>query len=357
MAQPRALLRGTGVCVAEHEVTNDMLARILETNDAWIRERSGIVTRYYVEPGVGSSDLGAEAARQAVADADIDPAEIDYLVCATMTPDHYFPGSGTLIQHKLGLDPLPALDLRQQCAGFAYGLQTVDMLIRSGVAKTVLLVGCDVHSALMPHSQTAWDILYGRLPGPLDEAEFARNSQWRHLYVLFGDAAGAMVFTAHDVDDGRGLLGGQLYGDGANKDILYVPGGGSAHRPWVDAEMIERGGTIPIMEGRSVFKLAVTLMPAVTQEVLDAHGYSLDDLDLLVMHQANLRINDAAQKVLGLPDEKVHNNIQKYGNTTSATLPLAYYDAREAGKAPEGALVAFTALGAGLHYGSMLMRV
>ncbi|MEM1205749.1 MAG: 3-oxoacyl-[acyl-carrier-protein] synthase III C-terminal domain-containing protein [Acidobacteriota bacterium] len=356
MAQPRALLLGTGISVARNEVDNDMLARILDTNDAWIQERSGIRTRYYVDPGTGSSELGTEAARQALDRAGVDASEVDYLVCATMTPDHYFPGSGTLIQQQLGMDPLPALDIRQQCAGFAYGLQVVDMLIKSGTAKTVLLVGCDVHSALMPHSETAWDVLYGRNPGPLDEEEFAWNSRHRHLYVLFGDAAGAMVFRAHDADDGRGLIGGKLYGDGAHKDILYVPGGGSANRPWVDAAMIERADTVPFMEGRSVFKLAVTRMPKVTMEVLGDHGYGLDDLDLLIMHQANLRINDAAQKALRLPDGKVHNNIQKYGNTTSATLPLAFFEAQEEGKAPEGSLVAFTALGAGLHYGSMLMR-
>ena len=353
----RALLAGTGISVAEHEVTNEMLARILETDDQWIRDRSGIVTRYYVDPGVGSSDLGAEAGRRALESAGIEPSEVDYLVCATMTPDHYFPGSGTLIQHKLGMPPTPALDLRQQCAGFAYGLQTVDMLIRSGIAETVLLVGCDVHSALMPHSQKAWDVMYGKDPGPLDEAEFQRNSQWRHLYVLFGDAAGAMVFRAHDGDDGRGILASRLYGDGSNSEILYVPGGGSKNRPWVTPEMIQKGDTIPFMDGRQVFKLAVTKMPEVTVEVLESAGYGLGDLELLIMHQANLRINDAAQKQLGLPDEKVHNNIQKYGNTTSATLPLAFHEAAEAGKAPEGTLVAFTALGAGLHYGSVLMRV
>ena len=209
----------------------------------------------------------------------------------------------------------------------------------------------------MPHSQHSWDVLYGRDPGPVDEEEFARNSRYRHLYVLFGDAAGAMVFRAHEADDGRGILGGKLYGDGGHKDILYVPGGGSARRPFVDAEMIESGDTVPFMEGRSVFKLAVTRMPQVTKEVLGMYDYSLDDLDLLIMHQANLRINDAAQKALRLPDDKVHNNIQKYGNTTSATLPLAFFEAQEAGKAPEGSLVALTALGAGLHYGSMLMRV
>jgi 3-oxoacyl-[acyl-carrier-protein] synthase-3 len=140
-------------------------------------------------------------------------------------------------------------------------------------------------------------------------------------------------------------------------DILYVPGAGSLHRPWVDAEMIEQAVHVPVMDGRQVFKLAVTRMPQVTKEVLGGYGYGLDDLGLLIMHQANLRINEAAQRSLGLPDEKVHNNIQKYGNTTSATLPLAFHEARQEGKAPEGALVAFTVLGAGLHWGSMLMRV
>lgn len=357
MTQPRALLLGTGISVAPHRVDNHMLSRILDTNDEWIKERSGIETRYYVDPGVGSSDLGAEASRRALEAAGVAAAEIDYIVCATMTPDHYFPGAGTLIQAKLGMDPTPVLDLRQQCAGFAYGLQVVDMLIRSGIAKKVLLVGTDVHSALMPHTKLAWDVLYGVEPGPLPPAEFERNSRYRHLYVLFGDAAGAMVFTAHEADDGRGILGHALYGDGNHKGILYVPGGGSAYRPWVDAEMIERGDTVPVMEGKTVFKLAVTAMPRVTKEVLEKSGYTLEDLDLLVMHQANLRINEAAQKVLGLPAGKVHNNIQKYGNTTSATLPLCFFEAQQEGKAPQGSLVSFTALGAGLHYGSVLMRV
>jgi 3-oxoacyl-[acyl-carrier-protein] synthase-3 len=356
MAELRAVLAGTGVCVAPQRVDNEMLSRILETNDAWVRERSGIETRYYVEPGTGSSDLGADAARQALAAAGVETNEVDYLVCATMTPDHYFPGVGTMIQAKLGMDPRPALDLRQQCAGFAYGLQVVDMLIRSGVARTVLLVGTDVHSALMPHTKRAWEVLYGRDPGPLPAEEFERNSRFRHLYVLFGDAAGAMVFRAEQNTE-RGILAHKLVGDGNHKDILYVPGGGSAYRPWVDVEMIERGDTVPVMEGRSVFKLAVTAMPRVTREVLELAGHTLDDLDLLVMHQANLRINEAAQKALGLPGERVHNNIQQYGNTTSATLPLAFHEARQAGKAPPGALVAFTALGAGLHYGSVLMRL
>jgi 3-oxoacyl-[acyl-carrier-protein] synthase-3 len=355
MARKRAVLEGTGVCVVGNEVDNHMLARIMDTNDSWIRERSGIVTRYYTEPGFGASDLGAAAARQALERADIGASEIDYLVVATMTPDHYFPGCGTLIQNKLGIDPLPALDLRQQCAGFAYGLQVVDMLISSGTARTVLLVGTDNHSCLLPYSKKTWEVLFDG--GELPEEDHAWNTRHRHLAVLFGDGAGAMVFRASDADDGRGILTSALYGDGGHKDILYVPGVGSAYRPWVDAAMLERGDGVPFMDGRSVFKLAVTNMPKVTRKVLKQAGYSLDDLDLLVMHQANLRINEASQKVLKLPPEKVHNNIQKYGNTTSATLPLCFFEAQEEGKAPEGSLVAFTALGAGLHYGSVLMRV
>jgi 3-oxoacyl-[acyl-carrier-protein] synthase III len=356
MTEARAVLAGTGIAVPPLEVDNHMLARIIETSDEWVRERSGVVTRYYVEPGVGSADLGAEAARRALEDAGIGTDEVDYLVCATMTPDHYFPGSGTLLQQKLGMRPLPALDIRQQCAGFAYGLQVVDALIRGGIARTVLLVGTDVHTSLMPFSAQTFEVLHGRDPGPLPAEDFEWNSRFRHLLVLFGDAAGAMVFRAEKAN-GRGILDSALYGDGNHKDILYVPGGGSARRPFVSCDMIREADTVPVMDGRAVFKLAVTRMPEATVEVLKRQGYTTKDLDLLIMHQANLRINEKAQQILGLPDDKVYNNIQKYGNTTSATLPLAFHEARQAGMAPEGALVAFTALGAGLHWGTVLMRV
>ena len=358
MTEARAVLAGTGIAIPPLEVDNHMLARIIETDDAWIRERSGIVTRYYVEAGVASSDLGAEAARAALANAAIEAGEIDYVVCATMTPDHYFPGTGTLIQQKLGIGPLPVLDIRQQCAGFAYGLQVVDALIRSGIARTVLLVGADVHTSLMPFSERTFEVLFGRDPGPLSPEDFAWNSQFRHLLVLFGDGGGAMVFRRGGAGDGdRGILGAALYGDGNHREILYVPGGGSVRRPWVSCEMIRRAETVPVMDGRAVFKLAVTRMPEVTRQVLRDCGRGLEDLDLLVMHQANLRINEASQRALGLPDQKVHNNIQRYGNTTSATLPIAFYEAQQAGKAPAAALVAFTALGAGLHWGSVLVRI
>lgn len=356
MSEIRAVLAGTGIAIPPHEIDNNMLAKIIETSDEWVRERSGIVTRYYVDPGVGSAELGAEAAKNALADAGLPAEEIDYIVCATMTPDHYFPGTGTLLQQKLGIGARPALDIRQQCAGFAYGLQVVDGLIRSGIAKNVLLVGSDVHTSLMPFSDRTFEVLHGRDPGPLSEEDFTWNSKFRHLLVLFGDGAGAMVFKAGD-DPSRGILTSALYGDGNHMDILHVPGLGSKRRPFVTCEMIQKAETVPVMDGKAVFKLAVTRMPEVTREVLARLNYTFDDLDLLIMHQANLRINEAAQKAMKLPSEKVHNNIQKYGNTTSGTLPIAFHEAKQLGKAPEGALVAFTALGAGLHWGSVLMRV
>jgi 3-oxoacyl-[acyl-carrier-protein] synthase-3 len=353
----RARFAGSGTAVPPRVIDNANLARVIETSDDWVRERSGILERRIVEAGVASSDLGAQAAQAALDDAGLAADEIDYIVCATMTPDHYFPGCGTLIQQKLGMKPVPALDIRQQCAGFAYGLQLVDALVRSRVATRVLLVGTDVHSALMPFSDRTWAMLEGRDEGPLSAEDYAWNSRFRNLLVLFGDGAGAMVFRASDEDDGKGILGAKLFGDGRHQDILTVPGLGSSRRPFVTAEQIAAADTVPVMDGRKVFKLAVTLMPQVAAGLLAEHGYTVADLDLLVMHQANLRINEAAQKAMGLPDSKVHNNIQKYGNTTSATLPLCFHEARLAGKAPEGALVEFVALGAGLHWGAALLRL
>jgi len=349
-------MAGSGIAIPPNRIDNQMLSRVMDTNHEWIIERSGITTRYYVDSGVGASDLGAEAARAALEDAGTEADEVDYIVCATMTPDHYFPGAGTMIQEKLGLGPRPALDIRQQCAGFAYGLQMVDALIRSGQARTVLLVGCEVHTALMPYSERTWQAIYDESV-ELTPEEVESNNRYRHLLVLFGDGAGAMIFKAHEEDDGRGIMGSVLLGDGNHREILAVPGGGSSRRPWVDPEMITAGDTVPVMDGRKVFKLAVTSMPRITRRVLEESDLTIDDLDLLVMHQANLRINEAAQRALKLPDEKVHNNIQSYGNTTAGTLPICFHEAKLEGKAPEGSLVAFTALGAGLHWGSVLMRV
>ena len=244
-----------------------------------------------------------------------------------------------------------------QCAGFLSGLQTADAFIRSGMYDRILLVGAEVHSSLMPWPESVWDVMLGKSPGPCDPFWFERATGMRDRAVLFGDGAGAMVLEANATGDGRGFAGFAMYTDGEHWDKLYVPGGGSMSRPYFTPEMFDNLGTIPIVEGRQVFRLAAQLMPAAVHEVLAGNGRTLADMDLLLMHQANLRINEAAQKVLGLPDEKVFNNIQKYGNTTAGTLPIAYHEAKLAGKVKSGSVVVFTALGAGLHWGAGLAIV
>ena len=348
----RTQIAGTGFVTGERLVPNQDLARLMDTSDEWIRERSGIEQRYFVEEGTSTSDLGLGAAEKAIADAGIAKDEIDYIVFATMTPDHYFPGCGGILQHKLGLRTVPALDIRQQCTGFIYGLQVSDALVRSEQAKTVLLVGAEVHSGFMPWTQ--WDHLFGR-EGPVPtEEEKAWNSKFRDRTVLFGDAAGAVVLRAGG--DERGLLGFKVHSDGSSYRALYVPSGGFAQRPYVTADDFNKGRHIPEMDGRQVFKMAVKRMPEVVREVCASQGYAVGDLDLLIAHQANLRINEMVQKALELPAEKVFNNIQRYGNTTAATIPIALDEARKAGRVKPGQLVCFVGLGAGFHWGAALLR-
>jgi 3-oxoacyl-[acyl-carrier-protein] synthase-3 len=338
-------------------VTNEMMGRIMDTTDEWIVPRTGIKERRFVEPGVGSAEIGAKAAEAALADASLTAADIDLIIFATMTPDHYFPGNGGLLASRLGLKTTHALDIRMQCAGFLSGLQTADAFIRSGMYDRILLVGAEVHSGLMPWPESVWDVMLGKSAGPCDAEWYRIATGMRDRAVLFGDGAGAMVLEANVSGDGRGILGFAMYTDGDHWDKLYLPGGGCKSRPFFTPEMFDNLGTIPIVEGRQVFRLATTLMPAAVLDILAANGKTLADLDLLLMHQANLRINEAAQKVLGLPDEKVFNNIQRYGNTTAATLPIVWHEARQEGKVKAGSLVAFTALGAGLHWGAGLAVV
>ena len=350
------VIRSSGSYVPPQVVTNEMISRIMDTTDEWIVPRTGIRERRYVTPGVGPAELAERAARRALEKAGLAPKDVGLVVFATMTPDHYFPGSGGLLAARLGLTTTPALDIRMQCAGFLSGLQTADAFIRSGAFDRVLLVGAEVHSGLMPWPESVWDVMLGRSPGPCDPYWYERATGMRDRAVLFGDGAGAMVLEANESGDGRGFLGIVLKTDGNHWDKLYVPGGGCKSRPYFTPEMFESLGTIPIVEGRQVFRLASLLMPEAVREVLAASGLGLEELDLLLMHQANLRINESVQKVLGLPDEKVFNNIQKYGNTTAATLPLVYDEAVEAGRIGPGSLVGFTALGAGLHWGAALAR-
>jgi 3-oxoacyl-[acyl-carrier-protein] synthase-3 len=354
----RSVIRGTGTYVPPDRVDNHRLARVMDTSHEWIVQRTGIEARHYARPGVATSDLAVPAARAAIEDAGLDPGDIDYVVLATMTPDVYFPGSAPYLQRKLGLGDVPCLDIRQQCAGFVYGLQLADGMIRSGSYGNVLVIGAEVHAGFMPW--TCWDVLLDGVERRLPPEEFALNTSYRDRLALFGDGAGAFVLCAEDDDPGapgsRGIQDVLLHTRGELAEKLYTPAGGSAFRPYFSAEMAARGETVPIVEGREVYRLAVTLMPEVVQALLERNGLSIDDLDLVVMHQANLRINEAVQKRLGLPDEKVFNNIQRYGNTTAATIPLAYHEARQAGHGRPGDLVCFVGLGSGLNWGGVLYR-
>jgi 3-oxoacyl-[acyl-carrier-protein] synthase-3 len=353
---PRAIIVGSGSEIAKNRITNDRLSMVIDTNDAWIRERSGVETRHYVDAGTSTSDLGVAAAEKAIENAGVSRDQIDLVISATMTPDHYFPGNSTIYQTRLGLKAVPCFDIRQQCAGFLYGLQLADAHIRSGMAKTVLLVGAEVHTGFMPFSQKTWDVIHGRDEGPISPEDFEWNSRFRHLLVLFGDAAAAVVVQAHEGSD-RGVVETILCGDGKELEKLYVPGTGFKFRPYTSVEQIERGDHVPVMDGKVVFKMATTKMIEVATEVMRRHGLTVADLSLVLMHQANMRINEYCAKQLGIPPEKVIHNIERYGNTTAATIPLLFDEAARAGRLRPGDWVLMVGFGAGMNWGASLMRV
>ncbi len=349
-------VRGSGMFVPEGVVTNERLSLLMDTSDEWIRQRTGIAERRFARRGQSSAMLGAEAARRALEDAGLEPGDLDLIVFATMTPDHYFPGNGGLLARSLGLDRTHAIDLRMQCAGFLSGLHVSDAFIRAGAARRILLVGAECHASLFPWTDADWAVLFGESEGPVRPEARAWGTAQRDRAVLFGDGAGAFVLEARDAEQETGFLGFLMRTDGAHWDKLYVPGGGSASFPYFSPEMFEQDRTVPVVEGRQVFRLATTAMPEIVREMVRLHGLEVSALSLLLMHQANLRINEAVQKSLGLSDRQVFHNIQKYGNTTAATLPLVFHEAKAAGRIRPGDLVGFTALGAGLHWGAALMR-
>ena len=334
MGQRRSRILGIGSYVPPRVVTNADLTKWMETSDEWIVERTGIRERHWVEEGsgIGSSDLGVEAAKKALEAAELTPDKIQMVVFATLSPDHDFPGTGVFLQRKLGLKPMPVLDIRQQCTGFIYGLSIADQFVKSGMVDNVLVVGAEVHS-------TGLDI----------------STRGRDVAVLFGDGAGAAVVGVSD-DDKRGILSTHLYADGTTAEDLWVEFPSSKAHPRLSPKILEEGRHYPKMEGRRVFKNAVTRMPEVVGEALKANGYGLQDLSLLVPHQANLRINEFVQKSLGLPDDKVINNIQKYGNTTAATIPICLDEAIKGGRLKRDDLVCLVAFGAGFTWGSALIR-
>lgn len=349
-----SVITGSGIGLPDTVVPNDKLAAIMDTSDEWIRTRSGIRQRYFAAPGQGSAELGAIAAERAIEAAGCARDEIDAVVFATMTPDYLLPGNGPLLQHRIGLREIPTFDIRQQCSGFLYGLELADSLIKSGKYKCILLIGAEVHTPFMPWHQ-GWDSTIGIDSREATEEEKALNTKIRDRVVLFGDGAGAVIIRASN-DPDRGLLATKLFTDGSAYACLYMKGAGFRERPFVTREQIEAGDTIPTMEGREVFRQAVLRMPDAVRKVTAEAGVELGDIDLLLIHQANLRIVEAVQKALGLPSEKVPHNIERYGNTTAGTLPILLHECIEDGRVPRGALVAFTALGSGLHWGAALYR-
>lgn len=332
---PNAVFLGTGHFLPDRVVTNDELAKLMDTSDEWIQERTGIQQRRFVdfdkEP-MGASDLGTRAAQNALDAAGMSKDDVDCIIYATLSPDKAFPGDGVLVQAKLDIPAgVPAFDIRNQCSGFLYGLQMANAFIRQGIYKIVLLIGSEVHSSGL---------------------EFADRG--RDVSVIFGDGSAAAVLGASD--DERGVLGVTLHADGRFAEVLETSYPSSALNPRVTKEMLDTGAQYPKMQGKLVFKNAVQRMPEAVSKVLAEHNAQPKDIKLLIPHQANLRISEMVQRRLKLRDDQVFNNIQKYGNTTAASIPLALDEAIKEGRLDKGDLLVLTAFGAGFTWGAALVR-
>lgn len=329
----RSHILGSGFEVSKTIVTNDELSTVLDTDDAWIQKRSGIRERHYVDDAEGSVPLADRAARRAIEKAGIRVVDIDLILCGTLSPDIDFPGNSALLQERLGLAGKPALDIRNQCSGFLYMLAIADQYVRSGGAKYVLIVGSEVHSSGL---------------------EFQDRS--RHVTVLFGDGAGAVVVGPSPSPD-RGLLTINLHSEGAFAEKLCLLGPGSLHKPrlpkdWTSSDIYGW----PQMDGQFVFKHAVTRMTQCIEEALAAIGKTKDDISMVIPHQANLRINQLVAMGFGFGDDRMANNIDRYGNTTAATIPILLTETWEAGRIKDGDLVCFAAFGAGFTWAAALFR-
>ncbi len=328
----RSRILGIGTSVPKRIVTNHDLAQKMETSHEWIVERTGIEQRHWVSPGETGASLGAAAAKQALERANVDAKDVDMIIYATLSPDYNFPGTGVFVQRALGLKDIPCLDIRQQCTGFIYGLSIADAYIRTGAFKNILLIGSEVHS-------TGLDV----------------STAGRDVTVLFGDGAGA-VLIGRATDDKHLILSTHIHADGTEAEILWTEYPASAHDPRIsEAAMAERKH-YPVMNGKKVFKHAVMKMPAAIMEGMITNGLKLEDIDMMIPHQANLRINQMVAQMIGMPAEKTHNTIMKFGNTTAASIPMCMNDAIEVGKLKSGDLVCLVAFGAGLTWGSAFLR-
>ncbi|HCY83616.1 MAG TPA: 3-oxoacyl-ACP synthase [Desulfobacteraceae bacterium] len=333
----KSIIRGTGKFVPPHVVTNDDLTAIMDTSDEWIRQRTGIQQRHWIteEEPCGASDLGTNAAKMALEAAGWTPDDIDFIIFATLSPDIMFPGGGCLLARNLGLKSTPALDIRQQCTGFLYGFATADAYIKAGLAEKVLLVGAEVHSSGLDMS-----------------------TRGRDVTVIFGDGAAAVCIEADDTEDNVGLVASALHADGHYADSLKteLPASNLFRRMPEDISL-DDPRYFPVMDGPTIFKKAVRMLPQVTMEVLKKAEMEITDIDLVVPHQANKRINQAYGQFLKLPEDKIYHNIQKYGNTTAASIPLALHEAMEEGRVGKpGDVVLFVGLGAGLTWGASIYK-
>ncbi len=330
-----AKITGTGMYVPDRVVTNHDLARLMDTSDEWIRQRSGIAERRFIEPGQQPADLALKASRRALEAAGREPGEIECIVLATLSAQADFPGTSFFLQEQLGAGEIPCFDLRAQCSGFVYSLGVANAMVRSGQFRRMLVVGCEVHSTGLDLSDAGRDVA-----------------------VLFGDGAGALVLEAVDPDlDRSGILEVRLHAEGRFARKLWTEAPGSGISPErINHELIDQRRHFPRMEGRFVFKHAVTRMPEVLLETLGAASVKLEDVDLFLFHQANLRINEYVAQQLAIPPERCPSNIERYGNCSAASVPMLLDEAARGGRLARGQLVAMTTFGSGFSWSSALVR-
>ncbi len=323
---------GTGLALPDRVVTNDDLSRLMDTTDEWIRTRTGIQERRWVREGETGVDLGHRATMQALEMAGLEPADLDAIVYATSSPDHFAPGNGVFLQRQLGVGTIPAIDIRTQCSGFVYALSVADAWIHTGQYRHILVVGSEVQST------------------GLEQTSGGRNTA-----VIFADGAGAVILGPGE-DESRGILAFDLHSEGAHAEKLWVDAPGSMYHPRVSKQQVDEGRQYLVMDGKEVFRHAVVRMPESVRAVLAATGHTTADLKVLIAHQANLRIAEMMQRDLCLRDDQVYNNIMTYGNTTAATIPIALDECVRAGRIVPGDLVVLTAFGSGFLWGSAAVR-
>ncbi len=329
----QSIITGTGRFLPPQIVSNVDLEKRMNTTDEWIRQRTGIIERRFAEAGVGSSDLAYEAALKAIEAAQIEKSEIDFIIAATLSPDHYFPGIGVLVQAKLGLSQIGALDVRNQCSGFIYGLSVADQYLKAGTYKKILLVAAEKQSSNLDYS---------------DEG--------RDMAVLFGDGGAAAIVEAGHSQGERGILSTHLFSDGKNVSDLWMEKPSPYDHPTFSQEMFVSKKFYPRMDGRNVFKNAVEKMPQAVRAALEHNKLTIEDVDHLIPHQANDRISLMVARNLKIPVEKVIRNIDHYGNTTAASIPIALDEAVKEGRIKSGDLVVLTAFGSGFTWASAVIR-